>query len=136
MRESTRSVKEIIDDIAKKNQFVPIENPNSTGMSPDLSDEDIEEVIERCSEDSQSLSGYKYYFDEENCILYKFGYEGSLEEYIADGLWNYAEYEALIENLTLISEYEADDLIKEMEGDEYDLIDGEVIDTCSEEENK
>lgn len=59
-----------------------------------------------------------------------------MEEYIADGLWNYAEYEALIENLTLISEYEADDLIKEMEGDEYVLIDGEVIDTCSEEGNK
>ena len=136
MRESTRSVKEIIDDITKKNQFVPIENPNSTGMSPDLSDEDIEKVIEHCSDDCQSLFSYKYYFDEENCILYKSGYEGSLEEYIADGLWNYAEYEALIENLTLISEYEADDLIKEMEGDEYDLIDGEVIDTCSEEENK
>ena len=136
MRESTKSVKEIIDDITKKNQFVPVENPNSTGMSPDLSDEDIEEVIEHYSDDCQSLSGYKYYFDEENCILYKSGYEGSLEEYIADGLWNYAEYETLIENLTLISEYEADDLIKEMEGDEYDLIDGEVIDTCSEEENK
>lgn len=136
MRESTRSVKEIIDDITKKNQFVPIENPNSTGLSPDLSDEDIEEVIERCRDDSQSLFGYKYYFDEENCILYKSGYEGSLEEYIVDGLWNYAEYDALIENLTLISEYEADDLIKEMEGDEYVLIDGEVIDTCSEEGNK
>ena len=39
----------------------------------------------------------------------------------------------MIENLTLISEYEADDIIKEMEGDEYDLIDGEVIDTCGEE---
>ena len=25
---------------------------------------------------------YKYYFAEENCILYKSGYEGSFEEYI------------------------------------------------------
>lgn len=133
MKENTKSVKEIIDDITRNNKFVPVEESNSTGLSPDLSDEDIAEVIERCKKENKSLLGYKYYFDEENCTLYKSGYEGSLEEYIADGLWNYAEYEKLIENLTLISEYEADDIIKEMEGDEYDLIDGEVIDTCGEE---
>ena len=70
---------------------------------------------------------YKYYFDEENCILYKSGYEGSFEEYIGDCLWNAVLHELSTDGLEEISEEEADDIIKEMEGDEYDLVDGYVL---------
>lgn len=70
---------------------------------------------------------YKYYFDETNCILYKSGYEGSLEEYIENCEWNAVDYDELIDGLTEISEEEADDIIKEIEGDEYDLVDGYVL---------
>lgn len=74
---------------------------------------------------------YKYYFDEENCILYKSGYVGSLEEYIADGIWNAVSYENLIGGLKELTEEEADDIIKEIEGDEYDLVDGYVLEDFS-----
>lgn len=70
---------------------------------------------------------YKYYFDEENCILYKSTAPGNLEEYIEHCEWNAVNYEKLIANLQEISEEEADDIIKEIEGDDYDLIDGYVL---------
>lgn len=69
---------------------------------------------------------YKYYFDEENCTLYKSGYEGSFEEYIGDCLWNAVCYVLSMDGLEEISEEDADDLIKEMEGDEYNLVDGDI----------
>ena len=70
---------------------------------------------------------YKYYFDEENCILYKSGYEGSFEEYIGDCLWNAGLYDLDLDVLEEISEEDADDIIKEMDGDEYYLVDGDVM---------
>lgn len=70
---------------------------------------------------------YKYYFAEENCILYKSGYEGSFEEYIGNCLWNAVRYELSMEGLEEINEEEADNIIKEMEGDEYFLVDGCVL---------
>lgn len=70
---------------------------------------------------------YRYYLDEENCILYKSGSLGSLEEYIENCEWNTVNYEDLISNLKEISEEEADDFIKELEGDDYDLVDGYVL---------
>jgi len=73
---------------------------------------------------------YKYYFDEENCILYKSGGCGSLKEYIENGEWNLADY-ALVESLVEVSEEEADEIIKEIEGDEYDLVDGYVLEDFS-----
>lgn len=76
---------------------------------------------------------YKYYLDEENCILYKSGYEGSLEEYIGDCLWNAVWYEELIDGLVEIDAEEADDLIKEFEGDDFKLVDGNVLDTYRED---
>lgn len=79
---------------------------------------------------------YKYYFDEENCILYKSRYVGSLEEYIADGIWNAVSYENLIGGLKELTEEEADDIIKEIEGDEYDLVDGYVLEDFSGEVNR
>lgn len=77
------------------------------------------------------IEKYKYYFDEENCILYKSGYEGSLEEYIEGRLWNAVSYEDLIDSLVEVNEEEADDIIKEIEGDEYDLVDGYVLEDYS-----
>lgn len=70
---------------------------------------------------------YKYYFDEEKCILYKSGYECSFEEYIGYCLWNAVLYELNMKELEEISEEEADDIIKEMEGDEYYIVDGCVL---------
>lgn len=49
MKESRKSVNELIDSITQTNAFKPIDNPNSTGLSPDLSDEDIAEVIGRAA---------------------------------------------------------------------------------------
>lgn len=69
---------------------------------------------------------YKYYFDEEFCILYKSGYEGSFEEYIGECLWNAVCCELNTDRLVELSEEDADDIIKEMDGDEYFLVDGEV----------
>jgi len=46
-KETTKSIKELIDEITKKNQFVPADNPNSTGLSPDLTDKDVEELLKR-----------------------------------------------------------------------------------------
>ena len=74
---------------------------------------------------------YKYYFDEENCSLYKSSCPGSLEEYIMDCRWNAVIYENLINGLKEISEEEADEIIKEFEGDEYDLVDGYVLEDYS-----
>ena len=70
---------------------------------------------------------YKYYFDEENCILYKSGYEGSFEEYICQDIWNAVCVDLSVEELVELKEEDADDLIKEMEGDEYKLVDGWVL---------
>jgi len=70
---------------------------------------------------------YKYYFDEEKCILYKSTALGNLEEYIERCEWNVVNYDKLIANLQEISEEEADDIIKEIEGDDYDLVDGYVL---------
>lgn len=47
MKESTKPVNELIDTITQTHEFEPIDNPNSTGLSPDLSDEDITDLIER-----------------------------------------------------------------------------------------
>ncbi len=69
----------------------------------------------------------KYFFDEENCILYKSTGEGNLEEYIERCEWNVVSYDKLIANLQEISEEEADDIIKEIEGDDYDLVEGYVL---------
>lgn len=70
---------------------------------------------------------YRYYLDEENCVLYKSGSPGSLEEYIENCEWNTVSYKDLIGGLKEISEEEADDFIKELEGDDYDLVDGYVL---------
>ena len=39
-------------------------------LSPDLSDEDIDGVIERCVQSTKEPSAYKYYYDDNNCILF------------------------------------------------------------------
>lgn len=70
---------------------------------------------------------YRYYFSEENGVLFKSGYEGSLEEYVGDCKWNPVEYKELINHLVEISEKQADDKIKKIEGNEYDLVDGYVL---------
>lgn len=70
---------------------------------------------------------YKYYFDEDNCTLYKSGCEGCFEEYIYQGLWNAVCVELSTVDLVELNEEDADDLIKEMEGDEYKLVDGCVL---------
>ena len=46
-KESDKSVSELIDKITQTNKFEPVDNPNSTGLSPDLTDEDIENVIKK-----------------------------------------------------------------------------------------
>ena len=129
MKESEKSVNELIDKIVQTNVFCPVEDSDSIGLSPDLSDGDIEGVIERYAKESDSA--YEYYFDDENCVLYKSGYEGSLEEYIGDGMWNLADYESLIGTLRKVGDLEADEIIKEIEGDEYDLVDGYVLEDYS-----
>lgn len=135
MEESKKSVSELIDNITRMNAFHPADNPNSTGLSPDLTDEDIAGVIERGANmngaEYEDAFKYRYYFDEENCILYKSGYEGSLEEYIEGRLWNAVSYEDLIDSLVEVSEEEADAILKEIEGDEYDLVDGYVLEDYS-----
>ena len=70
---------------------------------------------------------YRYYFSEENGVLFKSGYEGNLEEYVGDCKWNPVEYKELKKHLVEISEKQADKKIKEIEGDEYDLVDGYVL---------
>lgn len=44
-KESDKSVVELIDKITQTNKFEPVDNPNSTGLFPDLTDEDIERII-------------------------------------------------------------------------------------------
>ena len=73
----------------------------------------------------------KYYIDEENCILYKASVPGSLEKYIKNCEWNIVSYKDLIGGLKEVSVEEADNIIKEIEGDEYDLIGGYVLDDYS-----
>lgn len=69
---------------------------------------------------------YTYYFDDEKCILYKSTGGAFVEEYIENAKWNtVGNYR--IKGLKPISEEEADDIIKEIEGDEYDLVDGYVL---------
>lgn len=70
---------------------------------------------------------YRYYFSEEKGVLFKSGYEESLEEYVGDCKWNPVKYKELKKHLVEISEKQADDKIKEIEGDEYDLVDGYVL---------
>lgn len=48
-KESDKSVTELLDKITQTNKFKPEDNPNSTGLSPDLTDEDIDESINRLS---------------------------------------------------------------------------------------
>lgn len=67
---------------------------------------------------------YKYYFDEEKFKLYKSGYEGSFEEYICEDIWNAVCCELDTDELIELDEEDADDFIKEKEGDEYCLVDG------------
>ena len=70
---------------------------------------------------------YTYYFNEETCTLYKYAGGDIAEEYIEDAIeWNVVGINA-IEGLEPISEEDADDIIKEFEGDEYDLVDGYVL---------
>lgn len=72
---------------------------------------------------------YTYYFNEETCMLYKHSGGAFAEEYIDFAKeWKVVDLQE-IEGLPVISEEDADDLIKEFEGDEYDLIDGEIV--CS-----
>lgn len=66
-------------------------------------------------------------------VLFKSGYEGSLEEYVGDCKWNSVEYKELINHLVEISEKQADDKIKKIEGNEYNLVDGYVLCDFSEE---
>lgn len=73
---------------------------------------------------------YKYYYDEEEATLYKSSYPGSLEEYIGDCSWNLSNY-SIVDKLVEVSEEEADDIIKKLEGDDYDLIDGYVLEDFS-----
>lgn len=46
-KESDKSVAELIDKITQTNKFEPVDNPNSTGLSPDLTDKDIDGLIKR-----------------------------------------------------------------------------------------
>lgn len=70
---------------------------------------------------------YEYYFDEENCILYKYTEGAFVEQYVEDVIeWSLVGIDA-IKGLEPISEEEADAIIKEIEGDEYDLVDGYVL---------
>ena len=70
---------------------------------------------------------YKYYFNEETCTLYKYTDGAFVEEYIDGAMeWMLVGVDA-IAGLEPISEEEADDIIKEFEGDEYDLVDGYVL---------
>ena len=49
MKESMKPVRQLIDNVTQTNKFTPVENPNSTGLSPDLTDEDISELIDKNS---------------------------------------------------------------------------------------
>lgn len=70
---------------------------------------------------------YTYYFNEETCTLYKYSGGEFAEEYIDDAIeWRVVGING-IEGLEPISEEDADDIIKEFEGDEYDLVDGYVL---------
>ncbi len=70
---------------------------------------------------------YTYYFNEETCTLYKYSGGAFAEEYIDFAIeWRVVGIDA-IEGLEPISEEDADDIIKEFEGDEYDLVDGYVL---------
>lgn len=73
---------------------------------------------------------YTYYFDEESCILYKSTGGACVEEYIGKGEWNLTGSDR-IKGLKALTEEEADDIIKEIEGDEYDLVDGYVLEDFS-----
>lgn len=73
---------------------------------------------------------YTYYFDEESCILYKSTGGACVEEYIEKGEWNLTGSDR-IKGLKALTEEEADDIIKEIEGDEYDLVDGYVLEDFS-----
>lgn len=46
MKESTKSINELIDYITQTNVFYPVNNPDESGLSPDLSDDDINKIIE------------------------------------------------------------------------------------------
>ena len=70
---------------------------------------------------------YTYYFNEETCTLYKYSGGAFAEAYIDDAIeWRVVGIDE-IEGLESISEEDADDIIKEFEGDEYDLVDGYVL---------
>ena len=70
---------------------------------------------------------YTYYFNKETCTLYKYSGGAFAEEYIDDAIeWRVVGINE-IEGLEPISEEDADDIIKEFEGDEYDLVDGYVL---------
>lgn len=70
---------------------------------------------------------YTYYFNDETCTLYKYTDGGFVEEYIDGAMeWMLVGVGA-IDGLEPISEEDADDIIKEFEGDEYDLVDGYVL---------
>lgn len=70
---------------------------------------------------------YKYYFNEDTCTLYKYSGGSFAEEYIDDAIeWRIVGVSE-IDGLPTISEEDADDIIKEFEGDGYDLVDGYVL---------
>ena len=70
----------------------------------------------------------KYYFDEEKRILYKSDVPGNLMEFVAQNvMWDNPKQKTTFSDLREISEEEADDVIKEIAGVEYDIIDGYVL---------
>ncbi|MBR5596056.1 MAG: hypothetical protein IKW30_01445 [Lachnospiraceae bacterium] len=113
--EIKKSVNDLINEITKKNKFKPVSDATSTGLSSDLSDDDIESFIEHCSQSKNEQCAYKYYYDKNNCILYKSSCGGSLEEYIGDCLWNYSGYIDMVLDLVEVTEEEANDIIKEFD---------------------
>lgn len=72
---------------------------------------------------SEVILSIKYSCDEERNTLYKSTGGAFVEEYIGDVLWNLIGVGEM-KNALLISDEDADDIIKELESDEYDLVDG------------
>lgn len=47
MKESMKPVRQLIDSVTQTNKFNPVEDNVSTGLSPDLTDEEIKEMIDK-----------------------------------------------------------------------------------------
>lgn len=50
----------LIDEITRTNRFTPANDPNSTGLSPDLSDDDLNELIEQLEKNEKMHSSNSY----------------------------------------------------------------------------